>query len=517
MSTGVVPTRKNLTPPVPPPLPPTGPDSNAGGGSPSIDPHEVRGPRGLTALLGSDSASGSLWSLIIHLVVVLILALWTFGEPLVERPLAILTGMAVDDDFELAAGPQMPDAKALVSEQLEFGSIVMTNHDDLLPPIEKSSEATVVVTPGLGSAQSAKQLLAPVGEQHSAGGYEGRSPEGRQKLLEDEGGTEESEQAVLRGLAWIAAHQHQDGGWRFNHHLSPCRGCRHPGTAASTTAATSLALLPFLGAGFTHREGKYEQVVNRGLYHLMNRMRLTAAGGDLQDGTMYGQGLSAIALAEAYAMTRDNELRLVGQAALDFIIHAQDVNGGGWRYNPGQPGDMSMHGWQLMALKSGQLGYMDVSPLALKRASRFLELTQFDGGSRFGYLDPKDGTDATTAIGLLCRMYLGARRDHPGLEKGVEWLAKQGPSAHDMYFNYYATQVMHHWGGKLWQAWNTKLREHLIATQSRTGFEAGSWHFEDKHGEIGGRLYDTALAVMTLEVYYRHLPLYRTTSVAPEF
>ena len=83
-----------------------------------------------------------------------------------------------------------------------------------------------------------------------------------------------------------------------------------------------------------------------------------------------------------------------------------------------------------------------------------------------------------------------------------------------MYYNYYATQVLRHWGGEEWEQWNPKMREYLIATQSNRGHEAGSWYFSGGRGDSGGRLYNTGMAVMTLEVYYRYMPLYQQKAFA---
>jgi hypothetical protein len=107
-------------------------------------------------------------------------------------------------------------------------------------------------------------------------------------------------------------------------------------------------------------------------------------------------------------------------------------------------------------------------------------------------------------------MYLGWKRDEPALIRGVEILDHIGPRADDIYFDYYATQVMHHFEGPMWERWNEKMREGLIATQSKAGHATGSWFFSgDRHGaRSGGRLYSTSLATMTLEVYYRYMPLY---------
>ena len=96
--------------------------------------------------------------------------------------------------------------------------------------------------------------------------------------------------------------------------------CRNPGAEKSTTGATALALLPFYGAGYTHKDGPYAEQVNHGLYYLCGRMLVTPQGGDLQEGTMYAQGISTIVLCEAYAMSKDEKLRPFAQNALNFIL-----------------------------------------------------------------------------------------------------------------------------------------------------------------------------------------------------
>ena len=84
------------------------------------------------------------------------------------------------------------------------------------------------------------------------------------------------------------------------------------------------------------------------------------------------------------------------------------------------------------------------------------------------------------------------------------------------YYWYYATQVMHHFGGQAWEEWNARMREVLVATQERRGHAAGSWTPRGVHSDRGGRIYMTSLAVCTLEVYYRHMPLYSEDVVAEE-
>ena len=208
-------------------------------------------------------------------------------------------------------------------------------------------------------------------------------------------------------------------------------------------------------------------------------------------------------------MTRDRALQKYAQAAIDFVMQAQDSKGGGWRYTPGEPGDTTVTGWQVMALKSARAAYLRVPTQTTLLVGQFLNRVQSENGAYYGYLS-SGREPTTTAVGLLCRMLLGWPHDHPQLAQGVMYLAKTGPSPNDLYYNYYATQVLHHFGGPIWFGWNQRLREQLVRTQSYEGHENGSWQFEDEHasGEKGGRLYNTCMAIMTLEVYYRYLPIY---------
>jgi hypothetical protein len=270
-------------------------------------------------------------------------------------------------------------------------------------------------------------------------------------------------------------------------------------------------LLPFLGAGYTHRQGKYKDVVQAGLYYLTSRMEITTNGGDLQEGTMYAQGIASIALCEAYAMTGDENMRVAAQKALDFICWAQH-SGGGWRYYPGQPGDTTVFGWQMMALKSGHMAGLFVPSPVIALANKYLDSVQSGSGAFYGYLQ-RGKKPSTTAIGLLIRMYLGWNQDDPRLQRGAGFLAEQGPSKKDMYYNYYATQVLHHLGGPAWPKWNVVMRDYLVATQATQNHERGSWFFVDQHGVVGGRLYTTAMCIMILEVYYRHMPLYAEQAI----
>ncbi len=343
-----------------------------------------------------------------------------------------------------------------------------------------------------------------------------RTPAGRSEGVRYGGGTPQSEEAVERALHWLAAHQRPDGSWSFNHLSEACQHyCTHPGSEGSSSAATALALLPFLGAGYTHKQGEFQDVVERGLGFLKSHGIRISYGNDLRDGSMYGHALATIALCEAYGMTNDPDLKEPAQGALDYIAYVQDTNTGGWRYNPGEPGDTTVTGWMLMGLKSGQMARLSVQTPAIFAAQRFLNSVQNQDGSQYGY-QSRQPRPTTTAVGLLCRMYTGWRRDNPGLVQGIAHLNTWGPSKESLYYDYYATQVLFHWAGPEWDTWNRKMREHLISTQEREGHPSGSWYFESPQSAAGGRLYNTAMATMILEVYYRFMPLYGEGAVKSE-
>lgn len=403
---------------------------------------------------------------------------------------------------------------------------------DGLDALEVDSQAAapaVVELADVGLAALMPSGLDAVVGSVGGAALDGRGAAARADLVRKRGGTAGSEAAVGHGLKWLLAHQQRDGSWNFDHRDGGCDArCGNPGLMRqSTTGATGLALLPFLGAGQTHLEGDYQAAVGQALDYLVGQLNVSRkndTGSFIQGAGLYDHGIATIALCEAYALTHDEKLREPAQLAVNFIVRSQDSQGGGWRYSPGAPGDTSVVGWQLMALKSGHLAYLQVPPRTIAGAVHFLDSVSAHGGVSYGYMGPSaEIRPGTTAVGLLCRMYTGWDRQHAALRRGVQYLAEHGPSPADMYFNYYATQVLCHWEGPEWKAWNATLRDYLVATQSRQGHETGSWFFSDTsdahdHGlRQGGRLYFTCLATMILEVYYRHLPLYGQASAEESF
>lgn len=474
------------------------------------------------------TAPSWLTSMVVHVVVLLILAILTVQEPDAGAQ-PDLTAMNNEraDEKPLDQPPEEIDFKPQDVQELEaFTEAVVSDRpivaEEVVPlaPAEDLSAAELQIsTDPLAMLSDESYLQSLLDRAGVVGGSDlsGRGAANKAALLARYGGTPQSEAAVAMALDWLARHQLPDGSWSFDHRAGECNGrCKDHGELdQARNGATGLALMAFLGAGMTHKEGKYKQNVYRGLRYLTAKM---GRDGSLHEsgGSMYSHGIASIALCEAYAMSQDKELRPYAQGAINFIVYAQDPVGGGWRYQPRQAGDTSVVGWQVMALKSGHMGYLAIPKQTIDGATRFLDFVQSNGGANYGYTEPGTG-QARTAVGLLCRMYLGWKKNHPPLIQGVNYLSRTGPSRNDMYYNYYATQVLHHWGGQEWTRWNEVMREMLVSTQAKEGHEKGSWFFNGGHAGRGGRHFCTCMAAMTLEVYYRHLPIYREQAAQDDF
>jgi hypothetical protein len=352
------------------------------------------------------------------------------------------------------------------------------------------------------------------------------------------------EAEIELGLKFVAAAQDGDGSWNLR--LFPGANVNDIGQLQSPTAATGLALLSFLGAGYDHFGEDYQKQVAGGLAYLVANQR---PDGDLyvtkmrvpnDPAWLYSHGIATIALCEAYGMTSDEKLREPAQRAINFIEKAQDKQLGGWRYQPGSGADTSVTGWQIMALKSGELAKLKVNPQTYVGVRKWLDAAEAKGpgknqndaaqyvydpnaidDTRFVRSHGRTATPATTSMGLLMRMYLGWDKQNPDLKRGAEFLLDNPPQLgtaaqkkRDTYYWYYASQVMYHMQGDAWRDWNLKLRPLLLNSQAKTGVSAGSWDpggaVPDKWGAHGGRLYVTTMNLLSLEVSHRYLPIYDT-------
>ena len=350
-----------------------------------------------------------------------------------------------------------------------------------------------------------------------AGAFGQRNGGGKKRALMAGGGGKATESAVEAALRWLARHQEEDGHWD---------SMKYGASSKCDTAMTGLAVLAFLGAGHTEKAGKYRDNVQRGVYWLISKQnnegRVLAEG----DGPIgYNHSIAGLALAEAAGMARVPDTVRAAQAAVDYSVNIhQDPGAGGsdkkgWRYNPKQPGDISVSGWFIMQLKSAKIAGLKVDPSGFQGAINFLDSVEVEkanpnepySGHRYGYQPGRVlSKHRNTAMGVLGRMFLGWKRED--LQGGVEYMIKEGGVPNwgsvDMYYWYYATIVCFQQGGEIWKKWKEAMIPTLRDNQRHDGDEDGSWDPAGAFGDRWGRVGSTALGCLCVEVYYRYMPMY---------
>jgi hypothetical protein len=452
--------------------------------------------------LGSMLRESPPWlvSAVIHMAVMIIFGLMIVQahnttDLLLDAGYSEDVGDPIEDDLDTIQNEFQVDNTAILAENLPVVE------DPLITP----SIADITPMPAAPTGPT----LAPTAIGIA---LTGREPGMKEAMLLSGGGTAQPEGAVALGLRWLAAQQQRSGMWRLD-------GPYPDGSqAANEESATAMALLAFQGAGYTPAgDGTkaFTPVVRRGWSALLKRMdedgQFFKAGKTPGSHQLYTQAQCTIALCELYAMTGDAEYYDAAQKAVDYCVRIQSPEGG-WRYNPGSDSDMSVTGWFVMALQSARMAGIEVPSPVFEKFEQFLDSVARDNGARYASQIQAGATLPRSAEGLLCRQYLGWPHDDPRLAAGVKYLLANKPAwnKRNVYYWYYATQVLHHIEGKPWRAWNEEMRELLPLHQEKRGRERGSWDPKgDRWGDAGGRLYVTCLSIYTLEVYYRHLPLYR--------
>ncbi|MDE0822070.1 MAG: hypothetical protein OSA95_13180, partial [Opitutales bacterium] len=298
------------------------------------------------------------------------------------------------------------------------------------------------------------------------------------------------------------ANQEKDGRWDIS---------KGGGQKGHDVAATAFSLLAFYGRGERHdRDCKYRDQVKLALDWLVGQQN--AASGDLrgpkhQGNAMYDHGIAALALVEAYGVTKDAELRPRAQASIDFIVESQHEEGG-WRYKPGDRGDLSVTGWMVMALASGELSGIPIPGKTKAGVKNFLQIVSGgkDGGS-YGYTDSPGagkGKNAMNAVGFFCAQLNGASANAAKAFESSLILDGAGFQLNDIYYVYYGTLAAYQHQGPVWKKWTEKMHGEFLKAQA----EDGSWQFGGPHASAMGKFIGTALVSLCLEAHYRYTPLY---------
>jgi hypothetical protein len=341
-------------------------------------------------------------------------------------------------------------------------------------------------------------------------------------------GGKRAAQAVEWGLQWLANHQGEDGSWDCDSFMYNCEGteiCDGPGHPIYDPGVTGLSILAFLGAGYTHDTGKYKENVKKGLQWIRSQQDPEGCfGSRAYDNFTYGHGICALAMAEAYGLTKSPLFLRYAQKGLDFVHEAKNPYKA-WRYGV-KPGDndSSVTGWMVMAIKSGDQAGLRVNKKDFLEAREFIDEVTDDFG-HVGYTQrglgpvrpegkeeefPAEYSESLTAVGMLCRVFFGEEpKTSEAIKKGATRCLQKLPDYEkpklDFYYWYYGTLAMYQVGGSQWETWNKAMQKAIISTQrTEETCAKGSWDPADAWGEEGGRVYSTALLTMCLEVYYRY-------------
>ena len=488
---------------------------------------------------------------------------------------------------ELVQPPEVIDRKAIPKN--EEAELVSFEEDVYIPTTESQPEdlhmdrGDPTALDNLPSGGTTGGTAIGVGE----GGHYGTgkpSPFGGRKLGTGPrkgragGPTQGTEKAVLDGLRWLVRHQNPDGSWGASSLKSrcipeaPCYDAKLAMNDHYNEGLTGLALLCFLGAGFSHeskqdivdtamaKRYKIGDVVKKGLEWL--RKKQDPAGFYTPDRPhMYNEALATLAMTEAYGLTQNRYWKEPAQKGINLIMEAQRPNPSGagfwgWRYESrtsiedfrkGGTGDeqfkkelydsdTSVTAWCVMALKSAQLSGLQVKQESMDGAMEFCKFVTADQGL-VGYVDAKTAGQTVTgpfdsqftyhpttmsALGMCIRIFATHNPDDPFLELAAKRIIQDLPtvskdrSSLDYYYWYYASLALNQLdgpdsprkSGKYWGPWNKAMVDAVLSIQDHTekACTNGGWIQSDRWGNYSGAgpLYNTALNVLTLEVYYRY-------------
>lgn len=289
----------------------------------------------------------------------------------------------------------------------------------------------------------------------------------------------------LKGLRFLQSTQTTKGNW--------------PGQYGDEPGVVGFALMAFLAHGEDPNTGPYALPIKKCLDYILSKQN--SSSGYIGNG-MYTHGFATLALAESYGMVKDDRLGPALKKAVDLILNAQAQNPkGGWRYSPeGTDSDTSICGCQMVALFAAKNAGIGVPDEVFKKAQAFMDSCCNTNTGGYGYTSRSGERVTLTSIGVLVQS-IGQLRDKPSYKKSVDFLKKNinyRESSYLFYFEYYMAQALFHADEALWNQWNSKNIKLLYASQMPDGSWPGT----------PGPAYATSLALLSLAVNYRFLPIY---------
>ncbi|GEM_PF-760420 len=451
---------------------------------------------------------------------------------------------------ELASDSQqrIQDLTKIAMGQLNNQSAMVPDLDSNLQQLGASQDTTsgnvgkrIMASSVTNRSISSDQIFRRLGDgQPLPSRYQRRQDRKIDEVI-DRGGSIETEQAIANGLKYLASIQLPDGSWNprqteGGRELQVLGHDRQGAGAQADTGITGLAMLTFLAAGNSHLEGPYKDTVRKGLEYLMGRQQSNGsmAGSAQFFAQMYCHSMALLAVCEAYSLTGDARLSEVVQRGVNYSVATQNRTVGGWRYRPGESGDMSQFGWQVMAISSAGLAGTQVDQPTERLMKAFLQRhSKGAAGGLAIYRFGEQVSPTMTAEALLCRYLLEQRPSVAMVEEACEqivgagqllqvgndvasWRNLPGTGVDNVYFWYYGSLALNQAATDpetaanpkvqaAWQAWNQRLQARLLSLQQTDGALQGSW---DPNwflwGGYGGRVYSTSLSNLCLQVYYRY-------------
>jgi hypothetical protein len=353
------------------------------------------------------------------------------------------------------------------------------------------------------------------------GGPFGGRGSGKLDLAKECGGGQATEDAVLEALKYLARHQNDDGSWPVHMAGACCTGGGIETRSPYVVAATGLAVLAFLGAGYgpesrdEHEGRRFGDVVRKGGEWLVKAQdEKGGVVGPRGSANMYMQAIATMALCELAGMARNRDpWRGPAEKAVKYTLDAQNVEGeypSGWRYTPRcGMSDTTVTGWCMMALKSAELAGIDFPKTAYTGVDRWIERCTEKDYYAVSYTPNGHVTGITCAVGVLCRIWLKPDPTDARITVGTQTFLKHaGEGVKDPYLLYQGSLMLFQQDGPrgdLWRKWNEGMTSHLLGSQCGrdAGCKRGSWEVSG-YASTGGRAFVTAMNALTLEVYYRY-------------